>query len=534
MPPAGAPFGRPSPAPVPPLPAPRGPAPRTPGARPPAQRGPQQPSPAPRPPASRPAAPRRPVPRDQPPRRPAPDPRTQAGRPRPSRPPAAGPAASPAHGPVRAHPVAVLVAIGLGALGVVYLWWSDTPAVSNFGEWVTNAGRVLGLLAGYGVVVLVALMARLPPLDRGVGTDRLARWHAMGGRYIISLITAHALLIIWGYAITAHTNVVSQAVTLVLDYPDVLMATVAAFLLIGVGIVSARAARKRMRYETWYYLHFYTYVAIALAFSHQFAVGADFVANQPARVGWSVLYATVGAAVLWYRVIRPLRRAARHQFRVVSLAAEAPGVVSVHIGGRYLDELHAEPGQFFRWRFLTRGRWWSANPYSLSAMPRPDLMRITVKEHGDHSGGVRHLRPGTRVIAEGPYGSFSAATVRAGRQVLLLAGGVGITPLRAMFAAIPGDVTLVYRASEPSDVVFHRELEAIAQARGARVHYLIGSRAQLGGDPLSARRLAELVPGLHRCEVYVCGPGGMTETAVAELRAAGVPRSRIHYESFEF
>jgi predicted ferric reductase len=500
----------------------------------PAPRSPLPREQAPWPPEPRRPEPRRPDPRDQPPRPPAQDPRNRAPRPPEPRSPVLGPTASHAPSPVRAHPVAILVAIGLGALGVVFLWWSDTPAVSNFGEWVTNAGRVLGLLAGYGVVVLVALMARLPPLDRGVGTDRLARWHAMGGRYIISLITAHALLIIWGYAITAHTNVVSEAVTLVLDYPDVLMATVAAFLLIGVGIVSARAARKRMRYETWYYLHFYTYVAIALAFSHQFAVGADFVANEPARVGWSALYATVGAAVLWYRIIRPLRQAARHQLRVVSLSAEAPGVVSVHIGGRYLDELRAEPGQFFRWRFLTRGRWWSANPYSLSAMPRPDLMRITVKEHGDHSEAVRRLRPGTRVIAEGPYGSFSAATVRAGRQVLLLAGGVGITPLRAMFAAIPGDVTLVYRASAPSDVVFHRELEAIAQARGARVHYLIGSRAQLGGDPLSARRLAELVPGLHRCEVYLCGPGGMTETAVAELRAAGVPRSRIHYESFEF
>ncbi len=128
-------------------------------------------------------------------------------------------------------------------------------------------------------------MARLPPLERGVGTDRLARWHAMGGRYIVSLVMAHALLIIWGYALTAHTNVVRQTGTLLLGYPDIMMATVAAFLLLGVGVASARAARRRMRYETWYYLHFYTYLAIALAFSHQFATGADFVANcQPGRV----------------------------------------------------------------------------------------------------------------------------------------------------------------------------------------------------------------------------------------------------------
>jgi predicted ferric reductase len=426
----------------------------------------------------------------------------------------------------------VLAAIGLGALGVLLLWWSNTPAVSSLADVITNAGRILGLLAGYGVVVLVALMARLPPLERGIGTDRLARWHAMGGRYIISLITAHALLIIWGYALTAHTGVIQESGTLVLDYPDVMMATVAAFLLLGVGIVSARAARRRLRYETWYYLHFYTYLAIALAFSHQFATGADFVASQPARIGWSAFYLSVGSAVVWYRIVCPLRSLARHQFHVTGLNREAPGVVSVHIGGRYLDDLRAEPGQFFRWRFLTRGLWWSANPYSLSAMPHPDVLRITVKENGDHSGALSRLRPGTRVMAEGPYGSMTARGT--GRQVLLLAGGVGITPLRAMFAALPGDVTLIYRASDIADVVFRDELETIAQARGARVHYLIGSRAQLGGDPLSARQLQALVPGLHRCEAYLCGPAGMMEAAVTALRAAGVPRRRIHYESFEF
>jgi len=217
---------------------------------------------------------------------------------------------------------------------------------------------------------------------------------------------------------------------------------------------------------------------------------------------------------------------------VVGIRRESPDVVSVYIGGEHLDELQAEPGQFFRWRFLARGLWWSSHPYSLSAIPRPDVMRITVKDRGDHSQAMSRLRPGIRVIAEGPYGAFIPA--RSGRRVLLLAGGVGITPLRAMFAMLQGEVTLVYRASNPSDIVFGRELDAIARDRGATVHYVIGSRERLGWDPLSADQLQALVPGLHRHDVYLCGPAGMTESAIAALRAAGVPRRRIHYESFEF
>ncbi|MGH3196496.1 MAG: ferredoxin reductase family protein, partial [Streptosporangiaceae bacterium] len=385
--------------------------------------------------------------------------------------------------------------------------------------------------AAYGFVVLVALMARLPPLERGIGSDRLARWHAMGGRYVITLVSGHVLTIVWGYSITAHESLTSESLTLLTTYPDVLMATVAWFLLLGIAAFSARAARRRLSYETWYYAHLYTYVAIALAFSHQFADGQTFVGNLAARFWWSAMYLTVLVLVLWYRVAVPLRSFGRHRLEVLGVKEEAPGVISIYIGGTRLDELDAEPGQFFRWRFLTRSLWWSSHPFSLSAAPGSDMLRITVKNLGDHSQALARLRPGTRVFAEGPYGAFTPGD--SDRGVVLLAGGVGITPLRAMFATLPGHVTLIYRASRERDLVFRDELDAIAAARGATVHYLVGSRAEIGGDPLSPRVLRSLVPGLDQQDAYVCGPAGMTSAAVRALRAAGVPAQRIHFESFE-
>jgi len=444
--------------------------------------------------------------------------------------------ARPATARPAAHPNAVLALVGLGAAAAVALWWHDTPAISGLGDWLTNAGRITGLLAGYGVVVLVALMARIPPLERGIGADRLARWHAMGGRYTVSLVVAHALLITWGYAVSAHTGVVHQAGTLLISYPDVLMASVAGLLLVGVGAVSARAARRRLRYETWYYLHLYTYLAIALAFSHQFATGIDFMHDRPARVAWSAFYLVVGAALVWYRLLVPVRQALRHRLRVLSVQKEGPGVVSVLIGGRHLDELRAESGHFFRWRFLTRDLWWAANPYSLSAAPRPDQLRITAKNLGGHSAALTSLRPGTWVLAEGPYGAMTAGRRRR-RKVLLIAGGIGITPLRALFESLPadaGDLTLLYRVSRPTDVVFRRELTAIAEQRGARLHILTGRRSSLGHDPLSAEALTTNLPDLSQHDVYVCGSPALTAAVHAALREAGVPRRHIHSELFEF
>jgi ferredoxin-NADP reductase len=312
------------------------------------------------------------------------------------------------------------------------------------------------------------------------------------------------------------------------------MATVGYFLLLGVGLTSLRALRRRLRYETWYYLHLYSYLAIALAFSHQFANGAAFVENAAARFAWELLYVVTAALIVWYRIIVPVRDFARHRWVVAGVREEANRTVSVYIRGRNLGELDAAPGQFFRWRFLTRGLWWQSHPYSLSALPSDDLMRITVRDVGDPSNMLRSLRPGTRVLAEGPFGAFFPARSRRGRPALLLAGGVGITPLRAMMAALTGSVTLVYRASSWQDVALRSELDALAAERGGRVHYVIGTRSELGGDPLTADALRELAPGLDAMDAYVCGPPGMTAAAVAALRAAGAPRRRIHVEAFEF
>ncbi len=425
----------------------------------------------------------------------------------------------------------VLGVIAAGAAAVVLLWWHDATVSSGLAGWLTGAGRITGLLAGYGVAVLLVLMSRWPVLERRLGSDQLARWHASGGRYVVGLVVAHGVLVTWGYAVTAHINVASQSWTLLRSYPDVLMATVAGLLLVGVGVASARAARRWMRYETWYLLHFYTYLAVALAFSHQFSTGADFVTNPPARVLWAGLYLAAAGLVVTYRFAVPIHHALRHRARVLEVRPEASGVVSMTI--RTPLAAVALPGQFFRCRFLTRRWWWQSHPFSMSAMPRGELMRITVKDLGDHTAELQELRPGTRVLLEGPYGSMTASR-RTRRGVLLLAGGIGITPLRALFEQLASaDVSMIVRARRVEDVVFRSEIDAISARRGARVHLSCGPS---GGDTdiFAGDRLRALVPDIASRDVYLCGPPGFAVAATQALRRLGVPQRCVHAESFEF
>ncbi len=434
---------------------------------------------------------------------------------------------------------ALLVAPAVaGAAGTLWLWWRGTPrdGVGSFADALIMAGRITGLLGAYLLLVQVALMARIPWLERRIGSDWLARAHRWLGTYLVAMLVAHAGFIIGGLTMLDRVPIGREAATVVLSYPDVLMATVALALLVAVGALSARAVRKRLSYETWHFLHLYAYLAVALAFAHQIMVGAD-LRDPAARVAWSGAHLFVAGCVLRYRVCRPAMLAMRHRLRVHRVVREADGVVSIYVTGRRLELLGAEAGQFFRWRFLTRRTWWQAHPFSLSAAPTSRMLRLTVKAVGDHTHALQHLRPGVRVVAEGPYGALTGAQ-RTRRRVLLVGGGIGIAPLRALLEAMPGgpgDIALVFRGPS-SQALFAGELEKLARRRGADVHLVLGRRPGCcpRHDPLSARRLRALVPDVARRDVYVCGPPGMMAAARQALRGAGVPRRHIHTERFDF
>lgn len=427
-----------------------------------------------------------------------------------------------------------------GGLAVAGLWWADTAsaAVHGLGPWLTSAGRVTGLFGGYLVLVEVLLLCRLGWFERAVGLDRLASWHRALGTNVVILIMAHVLLTVWGYGSTAHHAVIGELWNMITTYPDMLTATAGTVIFLAVAVTSARFARQRLSYEAWYWVHVTTYVAIALTFFHQTSTGADFVGHPLNKVLWTGLYVAVAGCVLIWRVVLPVRKWLLHRMIVERVVPEADGMVSVWIRGVRLDELGARAGQFFLWRFVTPGHLWSAHPYSVSAVPRRDRLRITVRAVGGHSAAPAHLRHGTPVLAEGPFGTFTEQR-RTRPVILLIAGGSGISPIRALAEAFTatrpgfaGEVVLIYRVSREANLALRAELDRLAARRGLTVLYLVGSRSELGYDPLGARRLGQLVPDVRQRDVFVCGPEGMAVNTIGALRHLGVPPRQIHTEEF--
>jgi predicted ferric reductase len=440
--------------------------------------------------------------------------------------------------PIRAGDVYAL--LGGNAILILGMWirHGNLRELSTTSGILTAIGELSALYATYLVLIQLVLMSRSPWLDQIFGQDRITDAHRWVGFTAIWLLMAHFVFTTVGYAMGVNSGPIDELFTLLGTYPYVLWSAVGLVLFVVVGISSVRAVRRRASYETWYAIHLYTYLAIALSFLHQLFVGVDFTTDQVASLYWIALYVVAIGALLFFRFGQPVANYRRHQFRVANVVAEGPDVVSIYIAGRDLDQLAARAGQWFRLRFLSADGWYRAHPFSISAAPNGKYLRFTVKDLGDHTKRMQKLQPGTPVMLEGPYGAFTGLA-RTKARVLLIAGGIGITPLRALLEEMPasrGNLTLVYRASSPEEIVFRDELEQLASLRGATIHYLVGRRGsrEMPNDPLEPRAMRTLIPDIGQRDIFICGPTGMMQRVLSGLRWLRIPESQIHYERFAF
>ncbi len=428
---------------------------------------------------------------------------------------------------------AIVTGLGLGGSVALPVGHASAQSLAAPGAMARLAGDITAMTGTYLLLVMVLLAARIAPLESALGQDRLLRWHRRLASAPLALLTAHGVLTTLGYAQAGRLGIAPEAGSLVMTMAWVFAALVAYAMLVAVAGFSIRAARRRLGYDTWWVIHLYTYLALAFSVPHQILDGNDFVGHPLAKTLWMMLWLSTAGVVVVYRLGLPVARSIRHRLEVAAVRYEGPGVYSLVVRGRHVEKLAAAGGQYFGWRFLTRDLWWQAHPFSLSAVPAPPFMRVTIKVAGDATSRIATLRPGTKVAIEGPYGAFTDAT-RTTSKVALVGAGVGIAPLRALLEDLPPDVdvVLVHRASTEDQLVHGDELERLIHDRHGRAVTMVGSRRAHALDDPS--QLRALVPDIATRDLYVCGPDRFSAGVVSAARELGLPASAVHHESFEF
>jgi predicted ferric reductase len=422
----------------------------------------------------------------------------------------------------------LVVTLGLWARhgGVAALTAGGTSTLSSIGQ-------VSGLIAALAALGGLVLTARPRFLERRYGHDQLLAAHRWFGITTAFALALHAITDTWAWGASTGGSFISGLVDLVANEAWMVSALMATILVLTVSLSSWRRIRQFIPYETWYFIHLTGYLAVVLGFGHQLTIGTDIAGDRLALVWWWGLAILTAAIVIWSRV-GDLVRSLTRSFYVAAISREANGIGSIHVTGPGLRHLRVAGGQFFNVRALTWDLWWQAHPFSISAAPTSAGLRFTVKELGDDSACLLRMRPGTRLILEGPYGVFTADRAE-GAPVVLVAGGVGVAPIRAVLEDCSPQQRpiVIVRVRDESDVAHRIELERLVAARNGSLHVLTGPRQWFTRhDPFHPDTLRAWIPDVAQRHVFMCGPASLESAVMKGMRKAGVPTDHIHHERF--
>lgn len=396
---------------------------------------------------------------------------------------------------------------------------------------VLAVGNLLGLLAGWSVILEILLMCRVPFIEYSFDLQEISDLHRLNGYVLLGTISGHFAFTLVGYASPVHAPLWSQFLAFNgSQYDDVLWATIGTVIFFVAGGLSVRAVRSRMRYELWYLIHVTIYFGIFLTFLHQIKLGSDFIASFWFAAYWYALYILTFGLWGWYRVLRPAWLFSKYRFKVQAVEKTASNVYSVVLEGRNLRDFAYEPGQYATWRVLTPELWYEAHPFSISSSPGMDTLRFTFKASPDFTERMQRLRKGSWVIVDGPRGNFTANRAADTQNVVLVAGGIGITPYLSNIEQLLRDgkrVTLLYAVRSPGDVAFTNELRQF-EARGLTIRLYIDSK----GQRITDATLRDVVN--DGTTVFVCGPDAMSKALVGSLSNLGLPAKNIVTERFAF
>jgi len=427
--------------------------------------------------------------------------------------------------------VGAYVAIILSGLLVAAL----TRPLTDHG-FVYELGRSFALVGMSILALQFVLTARLHWIERPFGLDMVLRFHRVASGLALVLLAGHPVLLAAGGG--GFGLVYGGGMPW-----GIWLGRLALLLLIAQVFASVFRQQLHFGFEQWRLLHNQATLIFGAGFIHAHAVGGDFAETAMQALWWGMLGIAV-AAYSYHKVVVPafLRR---HAYQVAEVRRETHNVWTLRMEpppGRRRFEFR--PGQF-HFIHLRRGRGLPSeeHPFTIASSPRQPFIESTIKESGDFTATIGQTRPGDRVSVRGPYGRFSTVYRLGEKDLVFIAGGIGVTPMMSMLRHMRDtradvDVMLLYANRTRQDILFGEELAQIVAGdlpRLKMVHVLSEPEAEWSGERgyVDRARLEKHIgQGVAGKVYYVCGPPPMMKLVVGALGDLGVPAGRIEYERF--
>jgi predicted ferric reductase len=400
-------------------------------------------------------------------------------------------------------------------------------------------GLVVELASALGIVALtllglqLVLPARLAAVARPLGAEVAIRLHRHVADVVVAAIAAHVALVVVG-------DPSNLALFDPLGAPWRAKAAVASCVALA-ALIATSVLRRRLGlpYARWRGLHNLLGIgALGLGLLH--AIGVDrYLTHGPAGLPAAGLAGIGLVGLVELRLLRP-RRLARRPYVVERVERERGGATTLALRAEGHRGHRFRPGQFAWLKLADAPHALVEHPFSYSSSAhRPERPTFTIKAYGDFTSRVPRLRPGTRLLVDGPHGSYRPR--RHAERFVLIAGGIGITPIISLLrtAADAGDrrpFLLVYGSRRWEQVTFGEELEHLQRLLELRVvHALTEPPPSWTGETghIDTELLARQLPAeLGRSDVFLCGPPPMLTAALNGLERLGVAPEHLHAEQF--
>lgn len=393
------------------------------------------------------------------------------------------------------------------------------------------AGKSAALLAATLVMFQFVLSSRLKILDRLFGIHRLLRLHSITGPTAAVLALSHPLLIY-------SSKVYVGQETLAELWPELIGGTILLILWTSAATTLGRSFLE-LRYEKWKRIHQIGFVAVPLIAVHAFVLGSNLKSGWP-RILFVCLIGLYAALFCWAKLTKPAKLKSR-RFLVTDVTRLNHDTWNLRLkpsgeSFRYL------PGQFAFLTLHRQGEKPCEHPFTISSSPAErEYISFTIKESGDFTNTVGATKAGDLARVEAPFGRFSYLKFPAFDRLVMIAGGVGITPMLSCLRHIAGSgvakpLMLIWANKTRDDIFLEGELnKLIAALPDLKIHHVLSRQGDYDGltGYVDKDLLIELIPNpTGNTHIMLCGPIAMMKSVSRELRKAGIPRSRIHTEKF--
>jgi len=428
----------------------------------------------------------------------------------------------------------VITLLILAGAASIPFFFESSSILYKFGldRILLSAGQVVGIVAGSLLLVQIILSARLKCLDRVFGLNNLFKFHRLNAIVIACLILIHPILIFMP----------EDRITIPFEwrYWPEFVGLFLLLMIIATVISSQWRAWFKLPFHRWWPIHRTAAILIITAFGvHVLSVSDTFEQKLPKMLAIDAM-GLCGLLFIWIRT-----RRLRNQRKTFSVSAVEPAgedAVRLKIVSKTKNMPVYIPGQFSFITVLSSHISREEHPFTIASSPASSsCLEFIVRTTGDWTRQLNNLRPGDKVVIQGPFGHFSHLRLSAKKEIIMIAGGIGITPMLSMlrYMADHSDrrkITLIWSNKTRKHIISPHEFQNLeAQLKGLRILHVLTRDSKFNGEKgrLEHTTLKRLTSDCsHSAAVFVCGPDKMMKNVFDSLVSLGFAKRMIFMEQF--